>query len=316
MLLSDAWRHWHRPLMLLAGAMAVTSVICALGLLLDDRTLVGAPLWLKPFKFSVSFLIYALSAAWLHSLLSRGRRIGGYAGTVMTVTAFGEITIIVGQAARGRRSHFNVETTLDNLLFQAMGLTVVIFWCAVLVFAVLLVRERLTDRAAALAIRSGLVLAVIGMALGGLMLLPGQGDLVPNAAGAHSVGVPDGGPGLPVTGWSTTGGDLRVPHFVGMHMLQALPLLVPVLGLASRRAPRLAEPQVRYALVRTAAGAAAGLIALLTWQAMRGQPLLAPDTPTLAGWAALLLATSVATVHALRRRPTGATAPVEKAGAR
>lgn len=110
-------------------------------------------------------------------------------------------------------------------------------------------------------------------------------------AGAHSVGVADGGPGLPLVGWSTVGGDLRAPHFIGLHALQLLPLLWWALG--RRRFDRLGAGG-RLALVRIAGLGYLGLILLLTWQALRGQSIVAPDTLTLAAGGGLLGAVALA----------------------
>jgi hypothetical protein len=95
-------------------------------------------------------------------------------------------------------------------------------------------------------------------------------------AGAHAVGVPDDGPGLPFLGWSTTGGDLRVPHFIGMHALQVLPLLALGLDALARRVPALTDPGTRFRVVAVAAGGYAVLLVLLTLQALAGIPVTEP----------------------------------------
>lgn len=304
-----SWRSWHRPLVLFAAAMAVTALVAGIGILVDDRVLVGAPIWAKPFKFAVSFVAYALSLAWMLTLLTRGRRVGWWAGTVVAVASLIEMVIIVAQVIRGRRSHFNAATPLDSNLYNAMGATIVILWAGTLVIAVLLTRARIADRASAWVIRAGIAIALAGAGLGFLMTQPTAGQRAAggldtaDVVGAHAVGVPDGGPSMPLTGWSTTGGDLRVPHFVGMHALQLLPLLLLVLVALGSRLPRLADPRTRLRLVLVASGAYAAAVALLTWQALRGQPLIHPDGATLATAALILAATACGVYAALRPAP-------------
>ncbi|MFJ4211953.1 hypothetical protein ACIP27_04415 [Streptomyces hydrogenans] len=296
------WRSWHRPLLLAAAVMVPAAVVSAVGLLVDDRVLLDAPIWLKPFKFSLSFAAFCLTLAWMVSFVPRRRRLVWWAGTVVGAGSVIEIVIISGQAARGRRSHFNYATPLDETLYNVMGGTVILLWLATLTLAVLLVRARLADRASAWAMRCGIVLALAGTAVGFLMdrPAPGQKTGVTDVVGAHSIGVPDGGPGMALTGWSTAGGDLRVPHFFGMHALQLLPLLVLLLGLLAPRFARLADDRLRLRLVLVAAGAYAAVFALILWQALRGQALLDPDGTTLAAAGLILAATAAGALAALR----------------
>jgi hypothetical protein len=102
-------------------------------------------------------------------------------------------------------------------------------------------------------------------------------------------------------GWDTTGGDLRIPHFIGLHALQVLPLLALALTLLPATA-RLAE-QARVRLVLIGAAGYAGLFALTLWQALRGQPLTAPDLWTIAAGTGLivLVAGGAAAVLTVRR---------------
>ncbi|MEV4754870.1 hypothetical protein AB0J86_07125 [Micromonospora sp. NPDC049559] len=295
---------WHRPLLLVAAAMVLLGLVAVGGLLLDDRVLVGAPIWLKPLKFTISIAIYAATLSWLLSLSRRARRTGWWMGTVVAVALAVEMVLMVVQIGiRGRQLHFNQATSLDANFTVVMALTIYVLWAATLVIALLAMVQRLGDRATTLAIRLGLVVTLVGLALGMLMVMPTPEQQAAMDAGqrlaivgAHSVGVPDGGPGLPFLTWSTTGGDLRIPHFVGIHALQLLPLSAI---LVARLFPRLGEP-VRVRLVWVAAGAYAGLLALVTWQALRGQPLVHPDGATLGALGLLVLGAAGGAGLALR----------------
>ncbi|MFE5485080.1 hypothetical protein [Streptomyces sp. NPDC056527] len=284
--------------------MALLALVSIGGLLFDDRILVGVPIWTKPFKFAVSFVAYCMTLAWMLTLLPRGRRVGWWAGTVLAVASAAEMVLITLQVVRGKQSHFNNETAFDAAVFQAMGLTVVVLWLAALVIAILLLRARILDRAAAWAVRLGSLIALAGAAVGFLMVQPTPEQLAAGddaaIVGAHSVGVPDGGPAMPVTGWSTTGGDLRIAHFFGMHALQVIPLLLLALVALAPRFARLRDERVRLRLTLVVSGTYAAVFALLTWQALRGQALLDPDGTTLAAVGALALVGSVATWAALR----------------
>ncbi|MFF0743616.1 hypothetical protein ACFYVL_24785 [Streptomyces sp. NPDC004111] len=302
------WRTWHRPLVVFSALMVLLTVATGIGLIVDGRTVAHAPVWFKPFKFSVSFVAYGLSLAWMVSLLPAGRRarIGHWAGTVVAAASLTEMVLVVGQAARGKRSHFNTETPLDASLFALMGVTVLILWLGSLVIAVLVLRTKILDRAASLAVKAGAVLALAGAALGFLMTRPTAAQLkagITDTTGAHGVGVADGGPSMAVTGWASTGGDLRIPHFVGMHSLQLLPLAVLLMVALAPRLARLADPRVRLRLTAVLSASYAALLGLVTWQALRGQALVAPDGLTLAAAGALVLATAAGILFALRTGP-------------
>lgn len=283
---------WHYPLGALALAMAVLAVVAVAGLVLDPRQLAGAPVWAKPLKFAISVLVYAVSLAWLLPLLPQHRRVAWWAGTAVAVFLGVEMAIIVGAAAAGVHSHFNVATPVSTALWAVMGASIAGVWVVSLLVAVLLFRADLGDRARSLAVRAGLLIALLGMALGFLMTTPTDGQLTDfkGVAGAHTVGASDGGPGLALLGWSTVAGDLRVPHFVGMHALQLLPLGALALELAARRVPALRWEAVRTALVRVGAGLYLGLLAVLTLQALAGESVLRPSAPTVLTTAALFSA--------------------------
>ncbi|WP_344058179.1 hypothetical protein [Microbacterium pumilum] len=305
---------WHGPLIALAATMAITGLVSIGGLLLDGRELVGAPIWAKPFKFSVSILIYAVTWAWLIGQLRRFRRIAWWAGTVISATLFIEMAAVISQTVRGERSHFNQQTPYDDFVWSVMGATIAVLWLATLVAAILLWFSPYADRARTLAVRLGSVICLVGLSLGFLMTIPSEAQMAAGGdiVGAHTVGAVDGGPGILILGWSTEHGDLRIPHFVGMHALQLIPLALILVELASRRIPILRDVRVRVGLVWTTAVVYTGVVALVTWQALRGQSIVQPDGLTLlaAGAIVVVAGVGVAASLAMGRSRSGAGAGI------
>jgi len=265
----------NRVLLGVAATMAVTAVVTAVLAVVDPVQIVGRNGWLKPLKFAISIGIYAITIAWLLTLLpARRQRLGRGIAWVIAIAMAVEMVVIVGAVALGTTSHFNMTTPLHSAAWASMGTAIAAVWLVTVALAVLLWRS-VDDPARRLAIRAGLVIGLAGMAVAFLMTspTPEQLDSFSGIAGAHAVGVPDDGPGLPLLGWSTTGGDLRVPHFVGMHALQALPLLAFGLEALRRRVPALAEPRTRFRIVAAASVGYAALLGFLTWQALAGIPV-------------------------------------------
>jgi hypothetical protein len=310
---------WHRPLMAVAALMVLCTVVCLVGLLLDPRQLLGANVWLKPLKFSLSIFIYSVTWAWLIAHLPRFQRTAHRAGTVIAIALAVEQAAIVGAAAAGITSHFNVSTAFSTTLWSVMAVSITILYLATFVTTVLLFWFRLPTRSLTIAVRAGAALALVGIGLAFLMTGPTADQLndFQGVAGAHTAGIDDGGPGLPLLGWSTVAGDLRIPHFVGMHALQVIPLFAISLVALGRRVRLLADDRMRTHLVVVATASFAATLTLLTAQALAGQSIVQPSGVFLVASWAVVVATIVSTVVVLvlgRRRanqphPEAADAP-------
>jgi hypothetical protein len=271
--------------------MLVVAAASLVGVLVDPRIITGAPAWLKPLKFAISTAVYSLTLAWVFTWLTdwpRVRRVVGWTTAIVFVL---EVSIIDVQAWRGTTSHFNVSTTLDMVLFFVMGAAILLQTVVSVAIAVALWRQRFTDQPLGWALRLGMTLTIVGALTGPLMTRPMAAQLADaragrrmTTAGAHTVGALDGGPGVPVTGWSREHGDVRVPHFIGLHAMQVLTLIA--VGLRRWRRPQA----VRVRALLAAAASYALLFVLLLWEALRGKSVVAPDAIALsfiAIWAVL-----------------------------
>ena len=229
-------------------------------LMIDDRLVLGINPWIKPIKFCISIGVYAWTFGWILFDIPGSPRLKKVISWTIGISMLVEMIVIAYQAGRGTMSHFNFETPFDGISFAVMGIMILINTAAIVVtFILYLVKKTNLDAAYLLSLRLAFIVFIIGNWVGSVMINNRQ----------HSVGVEDGGPGLPFTNWSTEGGDLRIAHFLGLHAIQIIPLISfylkknTKLGLGTRRILAILTALIY-----------GGLVSFLYFQAMRGQPLI------------------------------------------
>jgi hypothetical protein len=161
------------------------------------------------------------------------------------------------------QSHFNFSTSYDVTVFSMMGSMIYLnLLFDVWAFVLFLAKRPAIPNSYLWGIRLGFLLFLIFAFQGQLMI----------SRMAHSVGVPDGGPSLPVVNWSTTGGDLRIAHALGLHAFQIIPLIGWLFFKYRDRLNFIGSHAVTFTVLFAIiyAGVCFGLLA----QALAGRPLL------------------------------------------
>jgi len=193
----------------------IGGMVCIIMTQASETVILGINAWIKPMKFAFSIWIFCWSMGWFLAYLNNKRRVRIYTWMVVIVMIIEQV-IITWQAANGRLSHFNITAPLYRSLFIIMGvaITTLTVWTGVIGYYFFKQKQFNIAIPYVWGIRLGIVLFVIFSLEGGIIA----------THLSHTVGAPDGGPGLPVVNWSTQYGDLRVAHFIGIHALQVLPL--------------------------------------------------------------------------------------------
>ena len=228
------------------------AIVCLVLMPFEETQILGVNRWLKPFKFYSSVGIMVLTMGWLLYYLNNPKKVKTYSWLIV-ITMFFENGLIITQAIRKTTSHFNNTSILNGIVFNIMGGLILVFTITAILICISFFKQKQFSIPAAYVwgIRLGLLFFVFFSLEGGLMV----GLL------SHTIGGPDGGPGLPLVNWSTRYGDLRIAHFLGLHSLQILPLFGNYIAKTKKQTITFS---IAYFII----------VAVLFLQAMKGIPLL------------------------------------------
>ncbi len=300
-LLKQAWRV-SRGVTVLVVQNVILLIISLVARLVDDAEVNGISVWDKPIKFALSFLAFGPMLLWLFSRVSSTQtvRIGvGILGWSMVL----EGSLIFMQSVRGVASHFNNGTPFDATVYSAMAAGVGIFALAGTIVGFVSARKNLGNDAIGFATKLAVPMMTFGAVLAFAMTVPkpGQVEAGSKVIGAHTVSGAEGGKGLPLLGWSTEIGDLRVAHFIGLHSLQFVPAVALLLVALNRKGVLRRTGRVQRQTVALFAAGYGGLIVTTFVQAQRDYPVTKVDSLTAALFVAIVAVPMLAGVIRLRR---------------
>lgn len=264
----------------LCGAVLVLSgVVHGFVFLLDGGPWEGPVSWRKPILFGLSFGISLVALTWILGFLRPRKAAGWIVLGALAVASAGEVFLVSMQKWRGVESHFNEDTAFDGMVFSMMGLLVSLIVVMTVVITVWSFVRLDAPASLAFAIRSGLILMLVGQMVGVQMIIE-EGNTF-GAAGA-----------------------LKLPHAVALHGVEVLPALALVLLLSET----VERHRVRVVALGTVGYTA--LVASTMVQTYGGRGPLDPDVFTtalaLAGLT-LLVVSALLALRALGPRLHGST---------
>lgn len=229
----------------------------------------GPVTWRKPITFGLSIAVAAWSLAWVIRFLPSTPGLTRTSRAVVWLT-LAELGLIDMQQWRGVASHFNSATTFDLLVFNAMGLIIVLVAIIIGLWTWQLLTRGVADGRPErlLAARAGMLLMSAGNVLGVFLAVWGSSV---QAQTGH----------VPATFGAA--GNVKLTHAVALHGMQMLPVLAVVLGAA------IADGRLATRLMRVGVAGYTALLGFVLLQAFTGRAPL--DVTPISG---ILLAVAIA----------------------
>lgn len=192
-------------------------------LMMDSRLIHDQPAALKPIKQLLGTLVFLVTLPWLHQNMRSFHNTNCYSILISYIFIY-EIIAIYSLAIFGLESHFNNAHPFFIAIRLFMFFGILYVWSIIVRYSLSLrkiISQNITlDPITAWSQFYGCILFSIASISASYMFLPKYSqNLFSPIMGGHSIGNPNN-TARTLIGWHKYIGDLRIPHFFGLHCLQ------------------------------------------------------------------------------------------------